>query len=132
MDSRDFLQEQQRAIERMREMSRRSTADTAHTMPPAPAFVKVNGKNPISDNMQENAYSSNDKPSEKQNPDISAQPQKPSQKHAQNASFPLFDLPFLDKLQSEPDTALLLGLLLLLWSEKADKRLLLALLYIVF
>ena len=41
MDSRDFLQEQQRAIERMREMSRRSTADTAHTMPPAPAFVKV-------------------------------------------------------------------------------------------
>lgn len=132
MDSRDFLQEQQRAIERMREMSRRSTADTVHTMPPAPAFVKVNGKNPISDNMQENAYSSNDKPNEKQNSDILAQPQKTPQKRTQSASFPLFDLPFLDKLQSEPDTALLLGLLLLLWSEKADKRLLLALLYIVF
>ncbi len=40
-------------------------------------------------------------------------------------------LPFLDNLKSDGDMTLILGLLLLLLSEKADKRLLFALVYIL-
>ncbi|MBE6777444.1 MAG: hypothetical protein E7542_04965 [Ruminococcaceae bacterium] len=40
-------------------------------------------------------------------------------------------LPFLDNLKSDGDMTLVLGLLLLLLSEKADKRLLFALVYIL-
>ena len=41
------------------------------------------------------------------------------------------DIPFLNKLKSDGDLTLILGLLLLLLNEKADKRLLFALLYIL-
>ncbi len=54
-------------------------------------------------------------------------PQSPLPKR-QNG-LPNFDL--LDRLKSDPDMALIGGLLLLLWNEKADRRLMLALLYIL-
>ena len=41
------------------------------------------------------------------------------------------NLPFLDKLKTDGDLTLILGILLLLLSEKADKRLLFALIYIL-
>lgn len=61
-----------------------------------------------------------------------SQPQKPPQAPPQNNSFlGNLQLPFLDKLTKDGDTALIIGLLLILMSEKADKRLLFALIYIL-
>ena len=40
-------------------------------------------------------------------------------------------IPFLDNITRDSDSAVILGLLLVLWSENADKRLLFALLYIL-
>lgn len=41
------------------------------------------------------------------------------------------DLPFLDIFSKDTDVALIIGLLLILMSEKADKKLLFALVYIL-
>ena len=39
----NFMYEQQKAVERMMEMNRRSKPDgNSHNMPPAPSFVKLN------------------------------------------------------------------------------------------
>ena len=54
-------------------------------------------------------------------------PAPPPPKRRNN--LPNFDL--LDRLKSDPDMALIGGLLLLLWNEKADRRLMMALLYIL-
>ena len=42
-----------------------------------------------------------------------------------------FDIPFLNSFSSDKDTALILGLLLILMSENSDKTLLFALVYIL-
>ena len=49
----------------------------------------------------------------------------------QSASPLGLDIPILNRLKSDGDLTLILGLLLLLLNEKADKRLLFALLYIL-
>ncbi len=49
----------------------------------------------------------------------------------QNSLFAGLNLPFLDRLQTDGDLTLIIGILLLLLSEKADKRLLFALIYIL-
>ena len=49
-------------------------------------------------------------------------------------SSPFFEglnIPFLDKLKNDGDITLILGILLLLLNEKADKKLLFALIYIL-
>lgn len=48
-----------------------------------------------------------------------------------SSMFSLLNLPFLDKLKTDGDLTLIIGILLLLLSEKADKRLLFALVYIL-
>ena len=53
-------------------------------------------------------------------------PEKP-----QSNLFSGIDIPILSKLKTDGDLTLILGLLLLLLNEKADKRLLFALLYIL-
>ncbi len=58
-------------------------------------------------------------------------PPPPTQKPPQNNSFLGLDIPILNQLKSDGDLTLVLGLLLLLLNEKADKRLLFALLYIL-
>lgn len=45
--------------------------------------------------------------------------------------FSSLNLPFLQNLKTDGDLTLILGILLLLLSEKADKRLLFALIYIL-
>ena len=45
--------------------------------------------------------------------------------------FPEFKIPFLTNLFGDPDAALILGILLILYAENSDKLLLLALLYIL-
>lgn len=56
---------------------------------------------------------------------------KPSQPQNPPSIFSGLGLPFLDNLKNDGDMTLILGLLLLLLSEKADKRLLFALVYIL-
>jgi hypothetical protein len=56
-------------------------------------------------------------------------PPKPPEKS--NSVFGGINLPFLDNLKSDGDATLILGILLLLFSEKADKKLLFALIYIL-
>ena len=56
-------------------------------------------------------------------------PEKPPEKS--NSVFGGINLPFLDNLKSDGDATLILGILLLLFSEKADKKLLFALVYIL-
>ena len=43
-----------------------------------------------------------------------------------------FEIPFLNSISSDKDTALILGLLLILMGEDCDKKLLFALVYILF
>lgn len=52
-------------------------------------------------------------------------------KQNQNTLLGGLNLPFLENLKTDSDLTLILGLLLLLLSEKADKRLLFALIYIL-
>lgn len=63
------------------------------------------------------------------------QPEKPKStkapERAENLLPQGLNFPFLDNLKADSDLALILGILLLLLSEKADKRLLFALIYIL-
>lgn len=92
MSPNEFSRQQQEAIDRMREMNKKSTnpqADTAVHTPPK------------------------------------------TQTKPQNSQGGLgLELPF-GNLFNDKDTALILGLLLILYGEKADKMLLLALVYIL-
>ena len=112
----NFMYEQQKAVERMMEMNRRSKPDgNSHNMPPAPSFVKLN----------ENASQFKDSNAPKNPPTTFLSEAK---KESQQSGF---NLPILDTLKIDRDTTLILGLLLILWSEKSDRYLLLALLYIL-
>ncbi len=53
------------------------------------------------------------------------------QKTKPNSIFEGLNIPFLDNLTKDGDATLILGILLLLLSEKADKKLLFALIYIL-
>lgn len=55
----------------------------------------------------------------------------PQQKPKDNSIFGSLNIPFLDSISSDGDIALILGLLLILMSEKTDKTLLFALVYIL-
>ena len=57
-------------------------------------------------------------------------PTKPPQQN-QNSLLGGLNIPFLENLKTDGDLTLILGILLLLLSEKADKRLLFALIYIL-
>ena len=116
----NFMFEQQRAVERMMEMNRRSKENQGaqaptHNMPPAPAFVRLND-NP---KYQDDGVT----PREAPQSFLTATKKEPSKSG--------FSLPILDTLKIDRDTTLILGLLLILWSEKSDRYLLLALLYIL-
>ena len=56
---------------------------------------------------------------------------KPPPKQKENSLFGGLNIPFLDSLSTDGDMALILGLLLILMSEKTDKTLLFALIYIL-
>jgi cobalamin biosynthesis Mg chelatase CobN len=59
------------------------------------------------------------------------QPQQQPQSKQQSNLLGGLNLPFLENLKTDGDLTLILGILLLLLSEKADKRLLFALIYIL-
>ncbi len=61
-----------------------------------------------------------------------ARQHNPNPTPSSNSLLSGLGLPFLDSLKTDGDMTLILGILLLLLSEKADKRLLFALIYILF
>lgn len=111
MTEKEFLFERQAAIERMKQMNKKSmehTNNDSHKMPPVPSFVK----------MPESNHNINSTI-----PDTS--PKKPQVPPPSNK------IPIIDNLFKDSDTALIIGLLLILFSEKSDKLLLFALIYIL-
>lgn len=113
-----FAKRQEEAVKQMREMSHRATGGF-HNMPPAPPFVK------LPDRPQNTA-------TVKEAPKQSATTtQKTHQSDGITAFLGGMNLPFLNNLKNDGDMALILGLLLILISEKSDRLLMLALLYIL-
>lgn len=103
-DSQNFFLEQQRAVERMRESAARS-----RYAPPQ--------KSP--ETQKKDSNTSNEKHTPKKNGDTL------------DSILTRLDIPFLNNLKTDRDTALILGLVLLLTAEKSDRLLLLALMYIL-
>ena len=117
MTENEFLRQTQAAAERMREMNSRSKQNNSqtHKMPPIPSFVKVNNN--------ENSFNNIAEPQ-------TAIPQK-TQKNKPPKNMGGFGIGFIDDLLKDPDSVLILGLLLILMSENSDKMLLFALIYIL-
>lgn len=129
MNQNEFMREQQAAVERMREMNSRAqfNNNTAHKMPPVPSFVRLNEN---SRNQNASNPKMNMPPIKEQTKNQSPQP-RTTQNNQNNSAFDGLRLPFLDSLLGDSDSTLILGLLLLLMSEKSDKLLLFALVYIL-
>lgn len=117
----DFNAAKQRAIQRMKEMNDRAINSSPHKMPPAPSFVKVNRKE--SENYQNKDYIKD-----------STSPKKESVFDGilnNIASGNFSNIPILNRIKSDPDTLLILGMILILSSDSNDKLLLIAMLYIL-
>lgn len=114
----NFTKRQEEAVNQMREMSRRATGGF-HNMPPAPPFVKLPDRPqntaPVEEAPKQSASAT---PKSRQNDGITA-------------FLSGMNLPFLNNLKNDQDITLVLGLLLILISEKSDRLLMLALLYIL-
>ena len=126
MNQNEFMREQQAAVERMREMNSRAQINNnpTHKMPPVPSFVRLNENTPHS-----NINRKITQPPQKENnnnPPINNHQSKQATSVSNG-----FNIPFLNNLLSDGDSTLILGLLLLLMSEKSDKLLLFALVYIL-
>ena len=109
-------------------------------MPPVPSFVKVpqNGRNGSGQHSGQNAADSRrggnaQRQETRGNTGSSAASNTSAvQKNGSSGGFLSgLDLPFLDIFSKDTDVALIIGLLLILMSEKADKKLLFALVYIL-
>ena len=109
MNQQSFNHTKQEAIKRMQEMQ-------AKSMYKKPEKAQQNIPKPT-------------KPPPQQPQQSPPPPQQPQQ--ADGNLFGGFNLPFLESLKTDSDLTLILGILLLLLSEKADKRLLFALIYIL-
>ena len=143
MNENEFLRQQKAAVERMREMNSRSAYinQNPHKMPPVPNFVKVPEDKKQVGNTESRGYMPKGKPpsvgtAPKINTPVfnnkSDPPQNQNRKPPQKSIFPQgLNIPFLDNIMSDADTALIIGLLLILMSENADKKLLFALVYIL-
>lgn len=126
-DNSDFLEQQRRAIERMNEMHLKQQIKTGgYKMPPAPSFVKLNSNFENLDEYKEVTKESEKPPSKKNEKPIAT---KTEHTHFRQSGF---SLPFLSGGKLDRDISLILGLILILANEKADRKLLLALLYILF
>lgn len=129
MNQNEFMRQQQAAVERMREMNSRAqiNKDTTHKMPPVPSFVRLGETS-----QYQNPYNqkTNTPSAKEQTKNPTPKPSTP-QTHQNSSAFGGLKLPFLDSLLGDGDSTLILGLLLLLMSEKSDKLLLFALVYIL-
>lgn len=125
MSDNDFMRRRQDAVERMREMSRKAAESSAQPMPPMPPFVRLQNR--------ENQPQSQGSAASQQSVQTGSQASPASNEnylpHTRKGG--LSSLPFLDMLNIDGDLPLIIGLLLILFSEKADKKLLFALIYIL-
>ena len=127
MTEGEFRKSQDDAIRRMREMSDRAASNKANGFNlPSPDFVRLrNGvasqqpPKPAIETSQNN-FSGDFSP-----------PKNSSQINRNHPQSNGFNLPFLDSILKDGDSTLIIGLLLLLMSEKTDKILLFALVYIL-
>ncbi len=130
MSDNDFMRQQQAAVERMREMSRKAAETPEQPMPPVPPFVRLQNRQSGAQNQSAPAPKRQGQPPRPQSAPVT------EEATAEDFPFParkggLSSLPFLDLLGSDSDLPLIIGLLLILFSEKADKKLLFALIYIL-
>ncbi len=142
MNENEFMRQQQDAVERMREMSSRAAPiGTNQPMPPVPPFVRVQQNRGGGRTQQSYQHNAEPQPDRRRGAQKAVQNSRPAEKPAapkamQNSGqsgglFGGLNLPFLDMLSNEGDISLIIGLLLILMSEKADKKLLFALIYIL-
>ncbi|MGN0451521.1 MAG: hypothetical protein ACI4FN_05370 [Acutalibacteraceae bacterium] len=137
MNDNDFMRRQREAVEQMREMNSRAVPSGAgHSMPPVPPFVKVQGnRQNRSNSSQPSRQQATTQTAQGYSENTPAQTSPPrTEPMSQSKNSGLLgglDLPFLDMLTKESDVSLIIGLLLILMSEKADKKLLFALVYIL-
>ena len=125
MSENDFMRRRQDAVERMREMSRKAAESSAQPMPPMPPFVRLQNR----ENQPQSQGSAASQQSVQTGPQASPASNEDSLPHTRKGG--LSSLPFLDMLNIDGDLPLIIGLLLILFSEKADKKLLFALIYIL-
>ncbi len=125
MSDNDFMRRQQDAVERMREMSRKAAESPAQPMPPMPPFVRLQNR----ENQPQSQGSVASQQSVQTGPQASPASNEDSLPHTRKGG--LSSLPFLDMQNIDGDLPLIIGLLLILFSEKADKKLLFALIYIL-
>ncbi len=125
MSDNDFMRRRQDAVERMREMSRKAAESSAQPMPPMPPFVRLQNR----ENQPQSQGSAASQQSVQTGPQASPASNEDSLPHTRKGG--LSSLPFLDMLNIDGDLPLIIGLLLILFSEKADKKLLFALIYIL-
>ena len=125
MSDNDFMRRRQDAVERMREMSRKAAESSAQPMPPMPPFVRLQNR----ENQVQSQGSAASQQSVQTGPQASPASNEDSLPHTRKGG--LSSLPFLDMLNIDSDLPLIIGLLLILFSEKADKKLLFALIYIL-
>ena len=125
MSDNDFMRRRQDAVERMREMSRKAAESSAQPMPPMPPFVRLQNR----ENQPQSQGSAASQQSVQTGPQASPESNEDSLPHTRKGG--LSSLPFLDMLNIDGDLPLIIGLLLILFSEKADKKLLFALIYIL-
>lgn len=138
-ETREFLRRQAEAAQRMREMNARAAANT-HRMPPMPSFVSSPARN------QTNARGQNSQATERsrQNAPEKTRDTRDGRSGQAGTSvsravkragtdglFGGINLPFSDILTSDSDISLIIGLLLLLYCENADRLLMCALIYIL-
>ena len=120
----DFLREQQRAVARMIEMrDRAASGPSNHKMPPAPSFIRM-------PNQPRQIRTDNIEPPKEAERITEHIHNVPEVQNTGKSTFG-FDASILERLKTEKDLPLILGLLLILWSENADRYLMLALLYII-
>ena len=94
-------------------------------MPPMPPFVRLQNR----ENQVQSQGSAASQQSVQTGPQASPASNEDSLPHTRKGG--LSSMPFLDMLNIDGDLPLIIGLLLILFSEKADKKLLFALIYIL-
>ena len=133
MNENEFMRQQRAAVERMREMNQRAVpGNTNQPMPPVPPFVKLQNSGSGRGGNYQNNNNAPARQSGANHLQRDNQIKNPPQSERKGGSlFEGLNLLFLDMFSKDGDASLIIGLLLILMSEKADKKLLFALIYIL-
>lgn len=135
MEDNEFARQSREAVEKMREMNSRAVGNnTGQNMPPVPSFVRLQGNrqntSPQGQRQNTASHRTSAPPKETAAPKNS-EPAAAKKDNSDLGFLSGLNIPFLDMLSRDADVSLIIGLLLILMSEKADKKLLFALVYIL-